>query len=244
MRTIVGMLMILTLLHATTLYGEIYEGEEFELLNNAVITVFGPTNVQLVANENYSIEIESGEYQVITRFYENGTMKYYSKDKITVAGKDMRFDIVVFPIDPQMIDDSDVEIPIPEPPANGGGTRLIKTDIDMVLFIVVLAGLIGILLFFFLKKNERSGSETRTTDLPEKGIIKTSEPEKNYELDEDGKRVLKILSENEGRMIQKELRNIMNFSETKMSLVISELEACGLVKRIKRGRENILKLLK
>ncbi len=72
---------------------------------------------------------------------------------------------------------------------------------------------------------------------------KTKHKIKEHELDEKGKKVLKILKENEGRMIQKELRNIFNFSETKMSLVITKLESLGLVKRIKKGRENILKLI-
>ena len=215
MRTIVAVLLILTLLHATTVYGEIYDGEEFELLNNAVIKVSGLTTLQLVANENYSIELEPGEYQVTTRFYENGTMKYYSKDKVTAAGNETRFDIVVFPVDPQLIDDFDIDIPIPHQPGLGG-TNLFKSELDEILFLVVIATLVGIMLFFLLKKTERTELNSENG---EGGKIPVEsqgfEPEKEYEIDEDGKRVLKILGENEGRMIQKELRNIMNFFRDK-----------------------------
>lgn len=258
MRTVAITLLILTLLHATTLYGEIYNGEDFELMNNTVIKISGPTNLQLVSSENYSVDLEPGKYVIETRFYENGTAAYYSKDSVAVAGEKMQFDLVVFPADPLLIDVSDEEIPTPQPIA--GGTGLFKNELDAALFLVVVAALIGIVLFFFLRKGDKTKHEPNVRE-NEFGTgnaepigreeqqdarlgTRNAKLETNYELDEDGKRVLKILGENEGRMIQKELRRIMNFSETKMSLVISELEACGLVKRIKKGRENILKLVK
>ena len=41
-------------------------------------------------------------------------------------------------------------------------------------------------------------------------------------------------------MTQKELREMVNIGEAKVSLVVSELESYGLIKKIKRGRGNIL----
>jgi len=43
-----------------------------------------------------------------------------------------------------------------------------------------------------------------------------------------------------GRMTQKEIRKHINLSEAKISLVIAELEDSGKIKKIKKGRGNIL----
>ncbi len=64
------------------------------------------------------------------------------------------------------------------------------------------------------------------------------------ELGQDEMAVLKIIKENEGRMEQKTLRDILRYSESKMSLLLTELEVTGYVKRFKKGRENIIKLKK
>lgn len=53
--------------------------------------------------------------------------------------------------------------------------------------------------------------------------------------------MIEILKKNEGRMTQKELRKEMvHLSEAKISLIITELEHKGKVKRIKQGRGNII----
>jgi len=58
--------------------------------------------------------------------------------------------------------------------------------------------------------------------------------------DDESKKVLETIKANEGRMTQKELREILNFSDAKMSLILSELEHYGKIKRFKKGRGNII----
>jgi uncharacterized membrane protein len=43
------------------------------------------------------------------------------------------------------------------------------------------------------------------------------------------------------KMYQKELREILNYSEAKMSILIGELEKRGEISREKIGRDNLLK---
>lgn len=52
--------------------------------------------------------------------------------------------------------------------------------------------------------------------------------------------LLDFLDRNEGRATQKEIRKEILYSEAKISLLISRLEAEGKVKRIKKGRGNII----
>ena len=61
------------------------------------------------------------------------------------------------------------------------------------------------------------------------------------ELDEEAKKVLQVLDSSEGRMTQKELKETLNYSDSKISLILAELEHEGHIKRFKRGRGNIIK---
>ncbi len=102
-----------------------------------------------------------------------------------------------------------------------------QTELDLngetptyVVWIIGAAVIVGVILFFKRKKIE---PETKKQDpLAEK--------------------IIKILKENDGRMTQKELRKHFPFSEAKMSLAITELEANKKIKKIKKGRGNIISL--
>lgn len=66
---------------------------------------------------------------------------------------------------------------------------------------------------------------------------------RKIELDEDAKKVLQALESFENRATQKELREELKFSDAKLSLILTELEQLGRVKKFKRGRANIVKKL-
>src|SRR3989338_2205867 len=80
--------------------------------------------------------------------------------------------------------------------------------------------------------------------MAKKGISqKELTPAKKQELDEDAKKVLQTLESLEGRTTQKELKDTLNFSDAKLSLILSELEQMGKIKKFKRGRGNIIRKL-
>lgn len=56
----------------------------------------------------------------------------------------------------------------------------------------------------------------------------------------DCRDVLTIMEKNGGRITQLELRKLLPYSEAKVSLIVSDLENRGIVKKIKKGRGNIL----
>ncbi len=66
-------------------------------------------------------------------------------------------------------------------------------------------------------------------------------PRRRKEMSEDGKAVIDALGK-EKRMLQKDLRRVLGWSETKLSLVLAELESEGAIKKIKKGRTNIIVL--
>jgi len=64
---------------------------------------------------------------------------------------------------------------------------------------------------------------------------------KKQELDADAKKILQVLDSYEGRATQKEVLEATNFSNSKLSLILTELESLGKIKKFKRGRGNIIK---
>ncbi len=65
---------------------------------------------------------------------------------------------------------------------------------------------------------------------------------KNPPLSTDLREVLDIVRGHRGRITQKDLRSRLQYSEVKVSLLLSELEKRGLIKKLKHGRENIVTL--
>ena len=58
-------------------------------------------------------------------------------------------------------------------------------------------------------------------------------------IDEHARKALEIM-EKEKRINQKELRKLLDLSESKVSMLVSELEAIGAVRKIRKGRANII----
>lgn len=85
--------------------------------------------------------------------------------------------------------------------------------------------------------------------VPRSGATKEFNHEKplvdgKLELDDETKAVLHMLDGFEGRATQKELKEALNFSDAKLSLILTELEHFGHIKKFKRGRANIIRKLK
>ena len=55
--------------------------------------------------------------------------------------------------------------------------------------------------------------------------------------------ILDVIRGQKGRITQKDLRGKLDYSEVKVSLLLSELEKRGLIKKLKNGRENIVILV-
>jgi uncharacterized membrane protein len=73
---------------------------------------------------------------------------------------------------------------------------------------------------------------------PEKSRGK--EERKNIELPDDLKELYDIILKKGGRTTQKDLRKEVIYGEAKVSLMIADLEDRGLIKKIKKGRSNII----
>lgn len=230
------MVLVLTLLNANTITGQIYNGENMEYLNNTLITLEdkeGSIIFQKVFDSEYEYEASPGEYVLRAYYYQNGELKYYTQHNIKVDEEIMELDIILIPYELQELVPGFEPPPLLQEPEESDPEQ----DYTYLIYLGIIVVVIISLVLIFNLKNKRKVVEKSRRREPKEKVRKIG-------MDEDSKKVLKIIEENEGRIEQKELRKILKFSETKMSLVVSELEVTGLIKRIKKGRKNILKLKK
>lgn len=66
---------------------------------------------------------------------------------------------------------------------------------------------------------------------------------KRLPLSTDLQEIVNLIRGHKGRITQKDLRRRSEYSEVKVSLLLSELEKRGMIKKFKNGRENILILI-
>ncbi|MDQ1254131.1 MAG: hypothetical protein QG646_3351 [Euryarchaeota archaeon] len=66
--------------------------------------------------------------------------------------------------------------------------------------------------------------------------------DRNVNLPEDLKDLLEMIRANGNRITQRELRKKSPYSESKVSLMLSDLEERGLIEKFKRGRGNIIRI--
>lgn len=70
--------------------------------------------------------------------------------------------------------------------------------------------------------------------------VNTNEELKNKKLPDDLRELYEAIMQSGGRVTQKDLRKKFTCSEAKVSLMLADLEDRGLIKKIKRGRANII----
>lgn len=229
MKAFLALFLLFATLHAANLSGSVYSMDSFDAVRGVVIKAEGASTYQTFSMDGtYRMDIPAGEYTVKALYYVEGNLMGYAEDRITLGESGASYDFVLFAPDEFEgvfgFDVPEMDEEIPEK----------KQDWAPFIFggaILAVAAVAAAYLLFIRKKQEKkeAGEAEKKAEVRE-------------ELDEEEKKVLEILKNSEGMHNQKELREIMKCTEAKMSLLISGLEAQGYVKKIKKGRENIVKL--
>ncbi len=239
MRFLLFLLTFLTLLHSATLFGEIYDGDSFAHLNNTRIRIDGPATMQFIAQQNYSVELPLGNYSLSASYFKDGKLEYYIEEKINLNQESMHFDLVLLPYELQKLKPNENDTVVtppgqpPQPPPAPPQTNNL---------LLALTGVVALIVIYLVYKKLSEKKETKKEEVSEE--TEEVQFEEEYALDDDSRKILEILKSSGGRMLQKELREVMGASQSNMSLILTELEHLGYIKRFKRGRENLLKLVK
>ena len=217
--------------YAATIYGNIYDQDLEKMEGRIEVEVdSSPRQYQVSTDGTYSFFLLVGKYTIKAKYEEYGRIKYIAEEKIVVRDEG-RFihDIVMYPSPEEEERLLNKTLKIPEDDSNGKQTIFLFVIIGSVFVISIL------LVVYFLRKEKKK----EHIQEKEKSFAATEE-EKEVDAPESLDRVIKIIKENNGRVTQKDIRKQIPLSEAKISLMITELEDKGIVKRIKKGRGNII----
>ncbi len=220
-KTALFVLALASVMAAATLYGTVYDGE-FSPVRSQVSINTTPPQVAVSANGSYAFELPEGDY-VLSAASQDLTAQ---KDVTIVGPGQYRIDLLLLPqnptTDPTLGDLLD----------EGIGTALPNEAVPSAwpawaVVAVLLAAAGG---YAFLSKK------------PALAQAPPVKEETQAPLSDAQKTVLSTLESFNGRASQKELRKALGqWSEAKVSMELTELEDKGLLRKIKRGRGNIIR---
>ena len=227
-----------TQVQATKIYGKIY-GPDLELAEKAIVEINSTPKQNLVANDgSYIFIVNEGTY-TIESFYSSSGVLLYEKQIITVPAEgEFVLDLILFEspdIEELEFDESELKM-IEE---------LLKEDREygflFIIAIIVIIGIIAFSIYHLLKhKLKKKIKKIKKKPKKKKKFKAKAIKEKSKPIgDEVMQETLKILKR-EKRVNQRDLRKELGISEAKASLVIADLESQGKVRKIKRGRGNII----
>jgi len=205
---------------AATIHGNIYD-ISLNLVNEVIITVDSVPKQSIVVKEGkYSLDLLPGSY---TLNFSTIDKKYSTKEMIFIDQEgDYIYDVILFPdlSDENELLDEDINIEVPDLKPYDG--------INWIILSLFSIAFVFFFLFVYLFR---------------KRIIKDSISKDSNSLPDDLKpQVLDFIRKKGLRTTQKEIRKNFAFSEAKISLIISELESERKIKKIKKGRGNIIVL--
>lgn len=206
---------------AATIKGNVYD-LELDNIQDAVVQINSTPIQTFVSKEGaYVFEVPEGKYLIYAKQDEKDL---FAKEKITIV-KDGVFvvDLILFPNleeEEFLFNETEEEIEEEETP---------------IFSYVILISLFLLIILFFI----RMESKNKTEAVQNKPATDHQQPTTN-KLDELAQQILDFIKKEQGRVTQKEIREQFPLSEAKISLIITELEEKGFVKKIKRGRGNII----
>ncbi len=225
---------LITVTQAASVNGTLYEWSDFEKpLKNVIVEVLENStriNYKVSLDGTYSFAFSPGNYTIRAKYYRNNILELTGEENIRIekADETRNIDILLFP--PTDLEDEYLG------DINLTGEMDIKQDnsLPIYAFIAIILIICSILLFYWVKKKKTKAEE------PKPQIERPEIVAADKELPEDLKELYDLIMKTGGRTTQKDLRKKMTYSEAKVSLMLDDLENRGFIKKIKKGRSNII----
>ncbi|WP_436935586.1 helix-turn-helix transcriptional regulator [Halovenus marina] len=122
--------------------------------------------------------------------------------------------------------------------ANGSGTDMVM----MAVAAVLLVGIGGGVTWYAATRTRTETTETAPLSQPRSETSEPAAETVDPELVADEDRVLQLLEQNGGRMKQVDIVEETEWSKSKVSMLLSEMEEEELISKLRVGRENIISL--
>lgn len=210
-------LLIVAGMLAVQVQGAIIQGTVYDFQLKPVSAVVEinttPRQVFVAANSTYVLSVQEGSYQIEAREVLRGEVVAEVTENITVSRDGVySLDLITFPVLEEIV-------PVDEDMAVD--TSLLQEKTGYGFWIAGIVLLVFLIVYFWKRAKPELKQESQ--------------------LHPDVEQLLSFIKK-EGRATQKDIRQQFPVSEAKISLMLTELEAKGLIKKIKKGRGNIITL--
>lgn len=219
-KLVLGLLMALMLLpqaSAAIINGAIYD-LDLNKVDNAVIEIDTIPKQQLISKDGtYRFEVSKGNYTIKASLWKSQLLQSASEENILVKDNGTYvIDLILFPVIDNNLAAENISVDEIVTQAHG----------NYWLIIITALALIAILFISRYKLKTKNHNKFNK--------------QQESSLDNDLYQVLEIIKQQGGRTTQKEIRKKIPYSEAKISLLIADLEHRDLVKKLKKGRGNII----
>jgi uncharacterized membrane protein len=231
---------------AAKVYGSIYDWTDLDKpLKNVIVEIEeNASRVQYkVSNDgSYSFDIPPGSYVIRAKYYINNILDSSGEEQLHIDKPDesRNLDLLLFPptdLDYEYLGDINLTGEL-EPKETE-----IPNNISVIFVILFIVLIFGAFIFHFLRKKSKIKPIIPAPDeIPPEPPVNTIIPieNKTMELPEDLHELYDLILKKGGRTTQKEIRKDAKYGEAKVSLMLADLEDRGLIKKIKKGRSNII----
>ena len=221
----VTILLILALVsgaEAAVITGNVYEWSTLKPINDVIVEINTvPAQSIVVKSGTYTFNTPPGTYTIEAKYYRSNLLEYHTTEEVTITGDgEFTLDLIMFPaLEVEEFFESD-DLSVDELFQE---TQPTDNTNPLILLGAAAAFLVVLIVIYFRFTSEKTISTVADETIPE-----------------DLLKLLTLLDKSGGRTTQKELRKALDLSEAKVSLMITDLESRGVVKKIKKGRGNIV----
>jgi len=204
-----------------TIHGRVFD-YSFEIVHNSIVKINSlPMQIMVSTDGNYSFSVPRGEFQIVALQKDSSDMLInYVEENISISGDgDYVRDIIMFPA--RDLGELDIDPDLMQMINTAGDVENSSTDIkNFILYATIVIVLAFLFMKIFLRKKKfiRNPSIGESDDLAE---------------------MLAFIKKHK-RVTQKEIRKEFSLSEAKISLLLSDLESQHKIRKIKKGRGNII----
>ena len=240
------LLSISSLTSGIIISGEIYDAS-FNIIEKSLVSINTTPIQKIIAHKNYTFNIPPGKYLITAQINKNNE-NYIGKEEVVIPNQNTNSiyqrDIILFA---DLSEEYDL---INEEALN----EIIEIDDSYTKFYYqpqsIIFMIIWIITIVFILKAFSKQQEKHKTDEKEiESVVKKEISDLKKEINTINKKEILIRKEldpyikfiaKEKQLLQKNFKKEFPMSDAKASLIISELEELGIVKKIKKGRGNIL----
>jgi uncharacterized membrane protein len=217
--TVILIILLASSTFAATIRGSVYD---FSLEPAKAIVRVDTSPSQQVVARSYEFDVPPGTYTLTARRVQDNAVETANETvTITDNGTYIR-DLILFPevdVNRSMeLNDTSVD------PDDFNYWEPIDRTLQILAILSIIAVLWGL---HFSHKKRMEAHEEEQWEI------------EDLELDEDARKIFEFVDE-EKRTTQKRIREEFSFSQSKISLILTDLEDKGLIRKVKRGRGNVI----